>query len=130
MPATEETYRRQSTLHVVFAITSIAMMLSMVWMILADHLRPWKQVQRQFHDVETAKLEAAEKQRLEDLRLKHRAEIDRIDADIRRAEAEESENAGRIRVKKAQIDRARGKAQKLDTSRRFLKAELDSKRSF
>ena len=52
MPATEETYRSQPTLHVVFAITSIAMTLAIVWMIMADHLRPWKQVQREFHRIE------------------------------------------------------------------------------
>ena len=48
MPATEETYRSQPTLHLVFAISSIAMLLSTVWMVMADHLRPWKEVQREF----------------------------------------------------------------------------------
>ena len=37
MPASEETYRSQPTLHLVFALTSIGMMLSFVWMIAADH---------------------------------------------------------------------------------------------
>ena len=57
MPASEETYRRQPALHLVFAISSIAMTLSIVWMIMADHLRPWKQVQRDFQLVERKKLE-------------------------------------------------------------------------
>ena len=60
MPASEEPYRRQPTLHLVFAISSVAMLLSTVWMVMADHLRPWKEVQRQFHEVERDKLEAAE----------------------------------------------------------------------
>ena len=42
MPASEETYRSQPRLHLVFALTSVGMMLSIVWMIAADHLRPWK----------------------------------------------------------------------------------------
>lgn len=52
MPATEETYRSQPSLHLVFAISSIVMALSVIWMIMADHLRPWKNVQRAFHYVE------------------------------------------------------------------------------
>ena len=48
MPATEETYARQPILHLVFAISSIAMTLAIVWMVMADHLRPWKEVQREF----------------------------------------------------------------------------------
>ena len=66
MPASEETYRSQPALHIVFALTSIAMTLSIVWMIMADHLRPWKQVQREFQRVEDAKLHAAEKQKLQE----------------------------------------------------------------
>ncbi len=37
MPASEETYRSQPTLHIFFAISSIAMTLSIIWMIMADH---------------------------------------------------------------------------------------------
>ena len=40
MPATEETYRPQPILHIVFAISSIAMLLATVWMVMADHFRP------------------------------------------------------------------------------------------
>ncbi len=64
MPATEETYRRQTTLHLVFAISSIAMLLSTVWMVLADHIRPWKEVQREFQQVERDKLAATEQAKI------------------------------------------------------------------
>ena len=70
MPATEETYRSQPALHAVFAISSIAMTLSIVWMIMADHLRPWKQVQREFHRVEEAKLKAARTEKLNEQQAK------------------------------------------------------------
>ncbi len=33
---------------------------SIIWMIMADHLRPWKQVQREFQEIERAKLKATE----------------------------------------------------------------------
>ena len=88
MPASEETYRRQPTLHLVFAISSIAMLLSTVWMVMADHLRPWKQVQREFQLVEREKLEAAEKQKLEEQKTKYQKQIDEIDAKIQAADAE------------------------------------------
>ena len=64
MPASEETYRSQPNLHLVFAVTSVAMLLSFVWMIAADHLRPWKEIQRDFQQVERGKLEAQEKEKL------------------------------------------------------------------
>ena len=73
MPATEETYRPQPTLHVVFALTSIAMTLSIVWMIMADHLRPWKEVQREFQQVERTKLEATEAEKLTEQKAKYLA---------------------------------------------------------
>ena len=94
MPASEETYRRQPTLHLVFAISSIAMLLSTVWMVMADHLRPWKQVQRQFQYVEREKLEAAEKQKLEEQKAKYQKQIDEIDAKIEAAD-DRRRDAGR-----------------------------------
>jgi len=57
MPATEETFYKQPTLHLIFAISSIAMLLATAWMIVVDHVRPWKQVQREFHVIERDKLE-------------------------------------------------------------------------
>ena len=130
MPAAEETYRRQSSLHIVFAVTSIAMMGSVVWMILADHLRPWKQVQRDFHQVETAKLKAVEDRRKVDLDNAHKAEIDKIDAEIAEADKQATTNAKLVRAKQSQIDKAIGEFDRSDTAKKFQKAELDSQRSF
>ncbi|MBX6312614.1 MAG: c-type cytochrome [Isosphaeraceae bacterium] len=130
MPATEETYRKQSVLHAVFGITSIAMMLAIVWMILADHLRPWKQVQRRFHEIETAKLKAAERQRLEEVQKANQAELARVDQQLQEVERLESEHAGSIRRLDARIGGYQGRYEKLDTEQRFQKATLDSKRSF
>src|SRR5262245_31184442 len=108
MPATEETYRRQPTLHIVFAVTSIGMLLATVWMILADHLRPWKEVQREFQQVETAKLRAQEKQKLEEQRAKSQAELDEIDRRIVEADQTAERNGAEIRAKEREIDKARG----------------------
>ncbi len=53
MPATEQTWRDSKILHFVFGITSLAMLVTTLWMLAADHLREWKDVQRKFRDIET-----------------------------------------------------------------------------
>src|SRR5262245_39536926 len=86
MPASEETFRPQPLLHLLFAISSIAMLLATVWMVMADHLRPWKEVQRAFQVKEREKLYAAEQEKLKDQQDKYQAQIDQVDAQIQAAE--------------------------------------------
>ncbi len=129
MPATEETYRSQPTLHVVFAISSIAMMLVIVWMIMADHLRPWKNFQREFHHYEEAKLKAAEKEKVRQQAEKSQAKIDQLTKQITDAKQLEYQNASEIRKVDAELDRVGGQKERLDTAKKFQKAELDSVRS-
>jgi mono/diheme cytochrome c family protein len=52
MAATDQTYRKQKTLDVVFAVSSILMLLSIFWMLYDDYNREFKHVQRKFRDVE------------------------------------------------------------------------------
>ncbi|HEV3164487.1 MAG TPA: c-type cytochrome [Isosphaeraceae bacterium] len=130
MPATEETYRSTPTLHVVFAISSIAMLLSVVWMIMADHLRPWKVVQREFHKVEDAKLAAAEQKKFDDLEARHQADLKKLDEQIAAAKELEEKNYREIREKEVDRDKLTGKFDSLDNAKRFKKVELDSLRSF
>jgi cbb3-type cytochrome oxidase cytochrome c subunit len=129
MPASEEPYRRQSTLHVVFAISSVVMLLSTLWMVMADHLRPWKQVQRAFHYVERDKLEVAEQEKLQEQKTKYQSQIDQIDAKIQAADAGAAQRASEIRTIDRELNLLEGSVLRLDTQRRFQKATLDSKRS-
>jgi len=129
MPATEETYRSQPSLHFVFAISSVAMMLSIVWMVMADHLRPWKTVQREFHRVEDAKLKASEKQKLEEQKARYQTQLGDVSAKITAAEALRHKNAPELAKIDAKIRSVGGKFEGLDTKKRFQKAELDSQRS-
>ena len=129
MPATEETYRSQPTLHVVFAITSIAMTLAIVWMIMADHLRPWKQVQRDFHRIEDAKLKASEVAKQKEQNDRSLSQLEAIDAKIEAAERLAEENSSRIRAVDKELREIGGRFTRIDTEKRFLKAELDSQRS-
>src|SRR5215831_3675688 len=53
MPATESTWRSLKSMHFVFGIASVAMLITTVWMLAADHNRTWKNYQREFRDIES-----------------------------------------------------------------------------
>jgi cbb3-type cytochrome oxidase cytochrome c subunit len=129
MPATEETYRPQPILHLIFAISSVAMLLATVWMVMADHLRPWKQVQREFQSVEREKLEATLKQKQEEQKQKYQSQLDEVNRQIQQAERGAEERAADIRGVERDLNKLGGRVQLLDMQRRFKKADLDSKRS-
>ncbi len=126
MPANEETYRSPRGLHLVFAISSIAMTLTIVWMILADHNRPWKETQRQFHYLEDAKLRKERQDREDEL---NKPQLAALDAQVEAANKQGEENAKQIRAKENELKGVVGRYERLDTETRFLKAELDSQRS-
>ena len=130
MPATEETYRRQTTLHIVFAVSSVVLAAVTVWMVLADHLRPWKSVQREFQKIETDKLAASEREKLREQEENSKAAIDAINQKIAGLQSVTSENQRLLGSEDAEIAQAQGRFDLLDTRRKFQKAELDSKRSF
>src|SRR5947199_10323376 len=54
MAATDKNYRDQYTLDIVFAVSSILMLVSIVWMFMQDYNREFKDEQRSFRDVEAA----------------------------------------------------------------------------
>ncbi len=62
MPANEQTWRNPKLMHLVFAISAIAMLITTIWMMADDHNRPWKDYQRTFHslDVSTTRWRAEE----------------------------------------------------------------------
>ncbi len=129
MPASEETYRGQPALHLVFAISSVAMLVVTVWMVMADHLRPWKEVQREFQLIERDKLKVAEKEKQEELNTKFKAQLDDVKAKIEAANAGAEKSAGQIALIDSEISHLDATQEELDMQRRFKKTELDSKRS-
>src|SRR5437016_445320 len=54
MAATDKHYRDQYTLDIVFALSSILMLVSLIWMFVDDYNREFKHEQRSFRDVEAA----------------------------------------------------------------------------
>src|SRR5580700_5132758 len=59
MPATEDYSRDVKKTHVVFAVTSIALLAVTVWMLSADHAREWHGYERTFDDIQGTKQRAA-----------------------------------------------------------------------
>ncbi len=130
MPATEETYRSQPTLHVVFAVSSIAMLLSIVWMIMADHLRPWKEVQRNFQHVEAAKLEAAKQQALNEQQARStKPRSTRSTTRSQRPNETREERDARSARSIRRLEKLGGHVRRPRHPKKFMKAELDSQRS-
>src|SRR5215218_3942594 len=54
MAASDQHYRNQKTLDVVFAISCVVMLLTIMWMFAQDYFKEFKAEQRVFRDVETA----------------------------------------------------------------------------
>ncbi len=105
------------------------MTLSIIWMIMADHLRPWKQVQREFHVIEHEKLKAVEQAALEKRKGEVENKIKEIDTQIKQAEQGAAQRTADLRRLDQELKTLLARTEKLDTERRFKKAELDSLRS-
>ncbi len=59
MPANEQTWRNQTQMHLIFGISSAAMLVATVWMIADDHNREWKTYQETYYeDLETWTLQS------------------------------------------------------------------------
>jgi len=83
MPATEQTWRDQKRLHVVFGISSTVLLLSTLWMFKADHDREWKQYQRTARDIE---VKMTEWRQLEFQTASIQQELDQFQAELTAAQ--------------------------------------------
>jgi mono/diheme cytochrome c family protein len=94
MAATDQTYRSQKILDIVFALTCVLMLVSIIWMFAQDYNREFKQVQRKFRDVDEALTERQLLEKLPDVdqvqeavdqRAHAEAELERVKAESRRS---------------------------------------------
>ena len=60
MAASDQQYRSQKALDIVFGVTCVLMLASVVWMFAQDYFRDFKAEQRTFRNVETAMAERGE----------------------------------------------------------------------
>ena len=124
MPAKEETYHSQSTLHIVFAVSSVAMFVSITWMIVADHFREWKILQRDFIKFDAAK---TEKDSREAKLLASKEELKQLEKQLAAAREQASGVVAEAERAKRKI---LGDAQRKEQELSFQKAERDSIASF
>src|SRR5579859_7647300 len=121
MAATDQTYRSQKTLDIVFAVSCILMLLCTLWMFWQDYDRQFKHVQREFRDVEEAMNEhqmiaaLPSKEQVEAARQKVKDSKDKL-------EAAHDKLRSRERELMAQHDLQ-------DNKYRGIKADFDSKTS-
>ena len=117
MAATDKHYRNQKTLNLLFAFSCVAMLLSILWMLVDDYKREYKQVQREFRDVEesvslNAMLERLpHRKTLDDARdsvTEKRQRLDEkkkdLDSEIRRFNVERAKIYSRYQDAKALFD--------------------------
>ncbi len=129
MQATEETLYNQPILHKIFAVASVGMLISIVWMIAADHYRPWKRAQRDFHKIEDRKLKAVAAEKLAEQKSKSQTRIDEINALIKQAEADSVRRSSDLRRVNQDLNRLGGRVERLNTDHQFKKTELDGLRT-
>src|SRR5262245_18602105 len=94
MAATDQTYRHQKALDIVFAVSSIAMLVAVIGMFVQDYNRPWKAEQREFRDVEPALFARPAVQELPDP-AKYKAAKEKAKAAAAQREAEIDPKTGR-----------------------------------
>jgi len=126
MPATEQTWRNLKTLHVVFGISALAVLLISVWMLASDHNREAKHLQKQFANIETKFLEWRKNEqetteytaKKADLEEKYRAALStvppRSEIDGFLDEAKKAPDAAKADYDLAPIDEAYAKLQKAE----------------
>ena len=123
MPATEATYRDLKKLHVLFGVSSLALLGAILWMIAADHMREWKRVQRDFLIVDARRLEYELQQQEQAIDRQKLAQLEQ-----RRAEALQkiAQRQDEIDALQDELDHLEGQAQLARQRRLIMQAERDS----
>ncbi|MGE3808391.1 MAG: hypothetical protein AB7K24_27325, partial [Gemmataceae bacterium] len=122
MAATDKTYRNQNTLDIVFGVSCVLMLLSVIWMFAQDYFRAYKVQQRDFRDVEVAMAQRDMIGLLPDDARKEQidAAVKDLDEKLKARNQAEKEIEASIKSDLPAKKRAEDRAQ-------ALKADLDSK---
>src|SRR5438132_160938 len=107
MAATDKNYRNQKTLDIVFAVSCLLMLASIIWMFVQDYNREFKHEQRVFRDVEAAMAERAMLDRLPDVSTARQAASALAEA---RNELEQAKEGLQKDIKKLLVDQAQQEA--------------------
>src|SRR5438552_11506614 len=118
MAATDQTYRNQKILDIVFAVTCLLMLVSIIWMFAQDYNREFKQVQRKFRDVDEALTERQLVEKLPDIERVKEAVDQRAQAET---ELERAKSENRRSIRPLLAERAQREA-----DFQSIKADFDS----
>ena len=147
MPATEQTWRSQKGMHVIFAISGVVLLASTVWMFQADHDRQWKGFQKTARRIELTGIQWRQLQASSDDLLRERQakqkELDAageqlLDAGlvaefwelaVDSVDPGASTRADQLAAMNAQITAVRQAEEKALGVRKFASAEFDAKRA-
>jgi cbb3-type cytochrome oxidase cytochrome c subunit len=127
MAATDKNYRNQYLLDVVFAVSSLVMLVSVVWMFADDYYRPYKTEQRDFRQVESTLAQRLAIEQLpneEEFRAKEKAFADA------KAAYESEGTQQKLRELRAEVAKLQPKRERADARYQSVKADLESVTSF
>ncbi len=120
MPASEEFFRDQKKLHVIFAVSSIGLLASIVWMFSADYLLKWKDYQIEFSKLKKAKLTDDKTQAEKKV---DPAKLRELETQLAKAKQEAEAKADERRQVERQLKDVTTQLNRADEAMRFLKAD-------
>jgi mono/diheme cytochrome c family protein len=121
MAATDQHYRAQRSLDVVFGVSCVLMLISVIWMFVQDYDREFKVEQRSFRDVEEA---VAQRQTLNLVPdKKQRQAIKSAEEDLAKARSERDTKANELQ---GEVNRILPLKVKSEARAQSLKADYDS----
>src|SRR5437867_3139130 len=125
MAATDKTYRDQYQLDMVFALTSIAMLGSIILMMIQDYNREYKSEQRLFREVEVA---VAQRGALD--RLPNEAEFEEAKKEVAAAAQQKEAKESDLKTLRSEVAELLPQRDRLEQQFQAVKAKLESRISF
>lgn len=127
-----DTHYSVSALNAWFMVSSVALFAALVWMMIDDHNRPWKDYQREFKQIELARAEAERAQLVEEGATRTEAELQKEVAEAQAAlEASSAELAAALetqRLARGELWKAIEDAKKAKSQFNWDRYEIEEQR--
>ncbi len=113
---------RTQRLNVLFALSSVALLIAFSWMVWADYDREWKRHQLEFNRLE---VESTQQQIQASVTGLDAGKKQQLDADLQKAAAELQQNQAAIQTSSAALRKLNAEWYAVDQNFRFTKAHID-----
>ena len=117
-----EMVSRTRALNVVFALTSLGLLIVLSLMVWTDYDRPWKKYQKEFTTLEQKRTEEQIQQAVNSVDA---ARKQQIEAQLAKGEQEAAQNAEEIRKGEGEVRKLQDEWYRVDQDFRFTKARID-----